>query len=310
MNLPRSRFLKLLGLGMAGVGARAAEPETLRIGIVTDCQYADIDTPPKSKRQYRLSPKKLQEAVNAFNKMDDLHVALHLGDMIDKDVASYDTVMPIFKKLKAPAHQVIGNHDYSIPDEDKARVPELMGMKSPYYSFIQNGWKFILLDGNEMSLFANGKDAEATKAAKQFQAATKHRKLPEYCGGLGEKQRGWLEAELKTAKAAGQKALIFCHYPLLPIGPHSLWDAEAVLEVIKPYADILPAWFNGHNHDGNYTAAHGIHFLNFRGMVDTEQNTYARMDITPSLIKVTGFGREPSRELVIPAKDAPPETKV
>lgn len=318
MKLPRSRFLKLLGVGLVGAGKTdAASPpagtSTLRLGILTDCQFADVETPTKppfAKRQYRLSRKKLAEAVEHLNKMEDLDRVLHLGDMIDKDVASYAVVMPIFRKLKAPAHQVLGNHDYDVKDAEKKDVLSLMDMAKPYHSIIHGRWRLIILDGNAVSIFAQPKEDPATAVARKIQADAKPKKLADYNGGLGETQRAWLETELKSTRDEKQRALIFCHYPLLPLGSLSLWDADAVLEIIKRYADIIPAWFNGHHHDGNYTAAHGIHFLNFRGMVDTMENSYARLEITDSMIKVTGYGREPSRELKLPAPDAPPESAV
>lgn len=310
MNLARAHFLKLIGAGLASTAWRAdaaTEPGSLRIGIVTDCQYADI--PDAGKRLYRRSPGKLQAAVDAFNGMDDLHLVCHLGDMIDQDLASYARVMPIFAQLKAPRYQLIGNHDYSILDAEKVHVPTLLGMKKPYYSMIQQGWRLIMLDGNEQSLFSHSKDAAATAAAKEAQTSATGRARVAWGGGLGTTQRQWLAAELAATRTAGQRALLFCHYPVLPISVHSLWDAEEVLEIIKPYADIAPCWFNGHNHDGSYVAQHGIHFLNFRGMLDTEQNSYARLDVTPQEIKVTGWGREPQRVLRVPAPDTPPEPK-
>jgi predicted phosphodiesterase len=312
MKLARAHFLKLLGAGLAGASAHRASaeeaakpPGTLRLGIVTDCQYADIDTPEKSKRLYRLSPKKLQEAVDTFNGMDDLHAVCHLGDMIDRDVASYAKVMPIFASLKAPRYQLLGNHDYDVLAQEKINVPKLLGMEKPYYSFIKEGWRLIMMDGNEVSLFSHPKEDPATAAAKEIQKNAKGRKRVDFGGGLGPAQRQWLADELAAARKAGQRVVLLCHYVLLPLGPHSLWDADEVLEIIKPYADIAPIWLNGHNHDGSYIAKHGIHFLNLRGMVDTEKNTYARLELSPQEIKVIGFGREPNRTLKVPAPDAP-----
>lgn len=313
MKLPRSRFLKLLGLGLAGaskfqgsVSAEDGKPDApLKLGIVTDCQFVDADT--KGKRFYRNSPAKLTDALDHLNAMGDLDAVFHLGDMIDRDFMSYDAILPIFKTVKPPLHYLIGNHDYAVPDDLKSKVAGVFGLKETYYSFVLKNWRFILLDGNVQSLFSKPKDDPATAAAAEFKKATKHRALPEWGGGLGETQRQWLESELVAAKAANQKALLFCHYPVLPITSHSLWDAEAVLEILKPHSTNIAAWFNGHNHDGNYMGAHGIHFVNFRGMVDTTHNCYARMEISAKEIKIQGYGREPSRALSLPALDSPAE---
>jgi predicted phosphodiesterase len=274
----------------------------LRFGIVTDCQYADIDTPKNSKRLYRLSPAKLQEAVDAFNAMGDLDFVIHLGDFIDKDFRSFDVVLPIYEKLKAPHYQVLGNHDYDVADEEKAQVARKMGLPAPYYAWSQKGWRLIVLDGNDISLFAHGKDSPKTAYAAAVQKGTTHRKLAAYNGGTSSTQLSWLRMELDLARLAGQKAILFCHYPALPIEGHALWNAEEIVDLIAEYPDTAPLWCCGHNHDGNYAVHEGIHFVNFKGMVDTPQNTYARVEADAQGATITGFGREPSRKLPFPGQ--------
>src|SRR5687768_14184937 len=89
-GLNRAGFLRLLGASAVAVSARAAEisrppgSPVLSIGILTDCQYADADTPPNSKRLYRESPKKLAAAIDHLNTMGDLDFMLHLGDAVDR----------------------------------------------------------------------------------------------------------------------------------------------------------------------------------------------------------------------------------
>ncbi len=305
----RARFLRLLGAGVVAGAARAGEARppggpVLSVGIVTDCQYADVDTPPGSKRLYRESPRKLTAAIDHLNAMKDLDFMLHLGDSVDRDEKSYAAVIPVFARAKVPLYQVAGNHDYSIAAELKRKVPELLGMKAPHYSVSRNGWRFVMLDGNLLSLFSTPEGSPEWQTASAFLKSSK-RKLADYSGGLGEAQIAWLKAELAEARKAGERVVLACHYPLLPIDGHSLWDAEAVLEVLKADRDIIAAWWNGHNHAGNYAAKHGIHFLNFRGMVETEENSYARVDIYPDRMEVTGYGREPRRVLRFPATDFP-----
>ena len=312
--MKRSQFLRLLGAGVMAGAARAApsrEPggPVLSIGILTDCQYVDADTPPNSKRLYRKSPEKLAAAIDHLNAMGDLDFMLHLGDSVDREVKSYDVVMPVFAKATVPLYQVAGNHDYSIAAELKEKVPHLLGMKAPHYSVSQRGWRFVMLDGNQLSLFSSPQGSPGWQTASAFSKSSK-RKLAEYSGGLGEEQIAWLKTELGKARTAGERVVLVCHYPLLPIDGHSLWDAEAVLDVLKADKDLIAAWWNGHNHDGNYAAKHGIHFLNFRGMVETAENSYARVDIYPDRMEVTGYGREPRRVLRFPAEDFPKSAKV
>ncbi len=71
--------------------------------------------------------------------------------------------------------------------------------------------------------------------------------------------------------------MLFNHFPLYPENPHNLWNAPAVMALLErhPSAKI---WLDGHNHDGNYGARAGIHYVNLKAMLDTEETSYARLD--------------------------------
>ncbi len=274
----------------------------LRFGVVTDCQYADIPTPPKSRRFYRQSPDKLREAVDTLNARGDLDFVIHLGDMVDKDFASYGVVMPIFRQLKFPRYQCLGNHDYSVEDAEKAKVPGALDMQANYYSFQRKGWRLIVTDGNEVSLFAHPAEHPQTALGKAVRASWNPQPA-EWNGAVSQTQLSWLRDELDAAQAAGQHVLMFGHYPLLPRDSHNLWNASALLELVEEYRPLVKAFFCGHNHDGNYAAKHGAHFLNFMGMVDTKSNAFAVVEAQADVLRVTGYHREPHRELPLPAAD-------
>jgi manganese-dependent ADP-ribose/CDP-alcohol diphosphatase len=282
--------------------------ELLRFGVVTDCQYADIPTPAKSKRYYRLSPAKLTEAVAAFNAMGDLDFTVHLGDMIDQHFTSFSKVMPIFRQLRMPRYQCLGNHDFSLLDGEKNEVLKQLEMPAAYYAWEAKGWKCLMLDGNDISTFAHGKTHPTTLLAKRWQAS-RHPKLPDYNGALGTAQLEWVRSQLDDAKSAGQPVLIFGHYPVLPADSHVLWNAAELVDLVSEYAGVIKGCFCGHNHEGNYAARFGVPFLNFHGMVDTLTNAYARVEASADQLTVTGFGREPDRHLAYPLADFLPEEK-
>ncbi len=291
----------------AGEGGHTP-PDEFSIGILTDCQYADADTPANMpQRLYRRSPQKLVDAIAELTKQPgDLEFLLHMGDAIDRDESSFRVVVPLLKAAPAPVFQVAGNHDYSVADALKGRVAELLGMPSPYYVKDRGRWRFIFLDGNALSLFSSPAGSPGNLAAAEFRKGSK-RKLEDYSGGLGETQRAWLREQLAAARAGNQRVVMVCHYPLLPVDVHTLWDNEPVEALVEEFREVIVAWFNGHNHAGNYCARHGIHFVNFRGMLDTGTNAFARADFYTDRIEITGHGREPSRTLKFPAPDAPPE---
>ena len=272
----------------------------LCFGVFTDCQYADADTPAKSRRLYRQSPQKLADAVTHFNAMGDLAFLLHLGDAVDRDERSYRVVRPIFSSATVPVHHVAGNHDYEIAAHLKKRVPSLLGMPAPHYRIEHGEWRFLMLDGNALSLFAWPPGSAEHAAAVAFRSRFP---MPPatYNGGLGEAQREWLKTEIASAKAARRRCIVCCHYPVVGDAGHALWDAAEVEPILAAGRDVIAAWFNGHNHAGGYVERHGIHFLNFKGMVEETTNAYARVELRADRIEVIGHGREPSRTLRLAA---------
>ena len=281
----------------------AAEPKPgsplFRFGAVADCQYCSKTS---LLRKYNLSPKKLTECVEQYNKLD-LAFVVHLGDFIDRDFESFNVVSPIFAKLKAPRYHVLGNHDFSVADDKKELVPKRMGLKSRYYEFTHKGWRFIVLDGNDVSLYAYPKDDPRTKAATAF-----HRRLkvgtPTWNGGVGGKQLAWLKGRLAVAEKAKEKVILFCHFPVHPENIHNLWNAEALTKLLAEYPCVA-AYLNGHNHAGNYGEKSGIHYLTIKGMVDTLKNSYGVVEVYEDRLVLKGFGRQEDREMKLPAPAKP-----
>jgi hypothetical protein len=61
----------------------------------------------------------------------------------------------------------------------------------------------------------------------------------------------------------------------------------------------VKAYINGHNHKGKYGQKNGIHYLTLKGMVETETNAYSIIGVHQGKLKVTGYGREPDRNLLL-----------
>ncbi len=136
--------------GLAGTPSPAEVPQ-FSIGAIADCQYADEpDAPP---RLYHTAPGKLAAAVADFNHHSPAFI-VHLGDFIDKDMASFDTLLPIAARSRAPWHFVLGNHDFAVDDAHKPQVPGRLGMPARYYSFVAHGWMFVVTDCNGLSSYA------------------------------------------------------------------------------------------------------------------------------------------------------------
>lgn len=285
--------LKFAIIAMLLVSCNSGQ-ESFQIGVMTDCQYCDCDI--KWGRYYEKAPGRLDSIVGFFNSQD-LDFSIHLGDFIDKDLSSLERLMPIWNSLNDPKYHVLGNHDFDVADSLKGSIPERMGLKNRYYSFENKGWKFIVLDGNDMSLYGPSEEhsVEESKAYMDSEAAKGNKSAMFYNGGIGKTQMNWLTNELESS--GSMPVMIFSHFPVYPLDNHNVWNNAALIDLIDGFPNIK-AVFTGHNHAGAYEVVNGVHFLTFKAIVDTpDENAYALVKIENQQIIVNGFGREPDRIL-------------
>jgi manganese-dependent ADP-ribose/CDP-alcohol diphosphatase len=288
--LDRRAFLASAMALSAAPAFAASSP--LRVGAIADCQYADQDD--SGARMYRRSPGKLRAAVDHFNTLDLDHV-VHLGDFIDKGWASFDAQQPTLDALRHPWRFVLGNHDFAVDDDKKALVAARLGMPARYYSFETRGWVFLALDGNDLSEYGWPAGSPELALSRRL-----HRErfagAPDWDGGIGETQLKWIDATLADAERRGLKVALYCHFPIFPENPHNLWNATEVTDVVVRHR-AAKVWINGHNHNGNYGETAGLHCVNLKGMLDTEETAYAVLDFHADHLQLTGFGRQPNQRL-------------
>jgi predicted phosphodiesterase len=268
----------------------------IKIGVFADCQYCNCET--AGTRFYRNSLDKLDECIIHFNRNEEIDFVVGLGDLIDRDFASFDSVNAILSKSKHSVYHVIGNHDLAVEKSFLEKVPSKLNLEKTWYSFTKKGWHFIFLDGNDVTFHSN--NPEIVKKAAEITEKLKKEGKPnpnEWNGGIGVNQLKWLEKELRQAEDKRLKVVVFCHYPLLPFEAHSLWNSEEVLSVLSKFENVK-LYLNGHNHAGNYAFQNGIHFVNLKGMVETEtENAFSVISFSDKQIEIKGFGREESRIL-------------
>lgn len=285
----------LLGLPAAAASA------PLRFGVIADPQYADTAPNLAMGRYYANSLDKLRAAVDALNG-EDLRFVVTLGDVIDRDVASYDRILPIYRSLRHPTYFLAGNHDFEVAAADLGRITGILGMPAPYYDFAVGGVRFVALDGNDVSLFAPPQGDLRWQHAQARLAAARAAGLinaKPWNGSLGDSQFAWLGRTLAAAGAAGERVVVLNHYPVAPDNMHNLWDAPRIVELLSRHPQVV-AYFNGHNHAGNYAQVGGVHYVNFHGMVDTpDSSAFAVVEIAGERLDIRGFGREPSRTLTL-----------
>ena len=266
----------------------------ISFGAVADLQYCDAD--PKINRYFRNAPKKLTDAINIFNGRD-LDFIINLGDTIDRDWKSYDGILYHFEKCKSKLYHVLGNHDYEVEDKYKSKVPEKIGTPR-YYDFSIKKWRFIVIDGNEISTYANLEGTENYITAQKYLEQS-YINSNFWNGAIGTEQIAWLIKKIEKASSQEENVLIFCHFPVYPSHRHNLLNDLEMLELIGRYK-CVKAWICGHNHDGNYSAYHDVHFVNLMGIVDHATETaFSIFHLFNDHLEIEGFGNEVSAKLRI-----------
>jgi len=270
----------------------------VKIGVFADCQYCNCET--AGTRYYLNSLDKLEECISQFNRDKEIDFVVGLGDIIDRDFASFDSVNTILAKSKKEIFQVIGNHDLEVEKSLIEKVPSKLNLEKTWYSYAKKGWHFIFLNGNDITFHSN--NPEIVKLAAEIIGKLKKEGKPnpfEWNGGIGSNQLEWLEKELQQAETKKLKIAVFCHYPLLPFEAHALWNSDEVLAILYKYSGVK-LFLNGHNHAGNYAFQNGIHFVNLKGMVETEyENAFSVISFSDKQIEIEGFGREKSKILLL-----------
>lgn len=266
-------------------------------GLISDVQYCDGE--PWRERFFKESPAKLRKAVSAFNARE-LSFVLHLGDVIDKWDKSFGEILPVFDEINAPLYHLPGNHDFeAIETFSEEEIFSLMDIPLPgYRSFSLKNWRFILLNGTEISTFSLNPTNKAY--GDKLLGLLEKTNLPQakpWNAGIGNDQFAWLQAEIESAAEAGETVIICCHYPIYPINDHNLWNDSEVLSLISQYPHVK-LWLSGHQHDGNYGIYHHVHCLTLVGMVEKHETAYAIAHVYENRIEIEGFGREEEKRVL------------
>ncbi len=265
-------------------------------GIIADAQYADKE--PAGTRYYKSSITKLREAISAF-KQDSVDFVITLGDLIDQDINSYNPLLNMIDSSGMKFYHVSGNHDYSVEPFLKERLPEVYFREPGYFAITHKNFRFIFINGNEISTYSTMDTAIINKAEILIDSLkeTGGQNAVEWNGAVSKKQLSWLDEQINKASRENNKVFLICHFPVFPDNIHNLLNYKEVLSLIGKYDNCI-AWFNGHNHEGNYGKRGKTNFVTFKGMVETEnQNSFARVDVYSNKVLIKGSGRENSRIL-------------
>lgn len=269
-------------------------------GLLADLQYANDD--PYKNRYFRNSLQKLDRSIEIMNS-HNLEFVADLGDLINGDFDSFDPLLQHYKKCKSQVFFTLGNHEYEVEDSLKDQVKSKIGIQGKtYYSFTIKHIRFIFLDGNTVSTYASVPGSEQYLRAEELIQNLRDSGMANarpWNGGIDQDQLEWLEYNLQEAKQKLEKVIIFCHFPIYPANKYNLLNDSELLHVTGRHDHVI-AWFNGHNHGGNYGYNTGVHFVTLQGMVETPDDlACCIIDVFSDRLELTGYGREPSRTLSV-----------
>ncbi len=271
----------------------------LKIGLVADPQYANKQT--LGKRHYQESMWKLEEAIDTFNHYN-VDFVQTLGDIIDADWESFDSILPIYDKLNPDieSFQLLGNHDFAVDSTHLKDLLEKLSMPNYYYSYSKKGWRFIVLDATDYSYYSNPLHDHDINQVNFYYEKTKGKSNNNrWNSAIGEEQQNWLKQELDSANLSSQKVILFSHLPLRPQDdPHNLWNDHEIINLIENSSNVV-AFINGHNHSGDYVFKNGIHYITIFGMVDTMISSYGILELYKDSLVLRGHGNQKTMHLNI-----------
>lgn len=274
---------------LSAESAENAKNADFKIGLIADCQYADKTSEVK---KFSSSLNKLEEAVTHFNN-EDIAMVFHLGDFIDEKYDNFQKLLNITKKLNKPLYHVLGNHDFKVKEHLKEQVPIILGLKNRYYAVQKNGFRMLVLDSTDLSIYAHAKDHPRTLEAIKVHTEQYPDKA-KWIGGISKEQFTWIKQQLALAEAKNEKVILMSHHPIYPANSFNIWNDFELLQLLAKNKQVV-AYLNGHDHKGNYGVFEGIHFLTLKGMVNTDINSYSIAELKSDAIIIHGVGREEDR---------------
>jgi 3',5'-cyclic AMP phosphodiesterase CpdA len=273
-------------------------------GLVADCQYADRpDFSSESyQRYFRRSAGRLAEAVAEFNNQE-LSFIKHLGDLVDGDPAVESAVpLEILSTARVPVRHVLGNHDFANSDGSVADAAELCRryrMPARYYSFPVPGWRFVILDSNELGVIASAPGTEAHVAGVELLADLARSgaiNAHPWNGTISRAQREWLDGQLVEAERAGERVAVLSHHPMDDRLADSMLAGDELAAHLAQHPAMALA-LSGHHHFGQLRTVHGVPMLTAHGMVETTESAFAVVHVRSDHVLVQGFGRQPDHRL-------------
>jgi predicted phosphodiesterase len=295
--LSRRKFLGISGTTVAGIlispdiFAGSGNKPVIRFGMLSDVHYADRE--PAGERFYSQSLGKVQECIDRMNQ-EKLDFAIEMGDFKDQEAVPNEvntlkyltTIESAFQKFDGPTYHVLGNHDMDSISKlqflERVKNTGISASKS-FYSFNQNGFHFVVLDGN------------FTSEGKEYN----HGNFSWDDAIISGSQVNWLKDDLKSNKLP---VIVFIHRMLDDSKnvKQAVQNAGEVRQILEQSGRVLCV-FQGHVHEERHNLINGIHYCSVNAVVDgdgPDNNAYMVVDIyKDGSMKIDGYRRASDREM-------------
>jgi manganese-dependent ADP-ribose/CDP-alcohol diphosphatase len=272
-------------------------------GVIADIQYADKPLVNGRDRYEKDAIIKLKASLEHWMKCHTstpLSCVVNLGDIIDghegegaieKDRRDLHDVLDALATIDLPKYHVLGNH--CVWNLGCKYLTESLGMPHRFYDIpMARGWRFVFLDGTDMSLM---KESHSMEEAQEYFKLHSHRMLEDWNGGFSAKQQQWLKQVMQRAKRDNEKLILFCHWPLINLwtpyfDSSLLWNASDVLQILDP--EVVFMFMSGHMHENGYAMHNGIHHLTLGAVVTTPHGLHAHavVHVGEDGVDIEGFG--------------------
>ncbi len=172
----------------------------------------------------------------------EAHFVAQMGDFCQPKSAN-DPFRKVWHSWEGDQYNVAGNHDMD-GGKTREQFREYVGMEAGYYTFMQRGYRFIVLDGND-----------------RHEGAASG-----YPRHVGEEQRAWLTETLASTTE-----------PVIILSHQSLENASGVdngekVRVILEAANEAAGWrriiacFSGHHHLDALVEINGVPYIQVNSM--------------------------------------------
>lgn len=255
--------------------------EVIEFGVGNDGHKNDVSN---SGNRYRLEANIKTQAVVDFWNLKRTHFNFYNGDLMDNSTA-LASIKAVLDTANAPMYYSDGNHDRDM--YTKESFAAAIGKPVGNYDFTKKGVHFIVLDCNYNSFndndpYANGNYDSAVAYMNPTQLNV------------------WLP---ETLEKNNLPKFIFCHHPISHEGVEGVVNAPAIRSVLENCNRRILGIAQAHEHESIVLKINGLTYYTIGAIcVDpfpTNAAAVFRIELDGT-VRVTGFGTQPSINLVSP----------